>query len=152
MTFRGFGWTWIDLFRGSRLIGSRNKHHRLSSLHAKFEAFLWVMQGISHQQICNPTFVTNYKNIVMMIDWPHEWPSFSAELLKFSCAFFKNSCIVSFVSWGLNSKFDHLVRFSRTCFIMFFVGVYIPLWIVAPTLVWIIERPFDVKKKKIHPS
>ena len=87
-----------------------------------------------------------------MIQNPGAWPNFSTELgelHKLKSRLPEYSIV--FIPRSENVSSDSLVKILRSFHRdMYYIGCSIPVWFLRPPQTWVIDQPFDVKKKDNH--
>ncbi|KAF3554430.1 hypothetical protein F2Q69_00011330 [Brassica cretica] len=97
--FSGCGWVWMDSRENIQLMGTQNFTRCESSLHSEVEAVRWAMENMFQHSPCQ-SFGTDCKELIAMLNDPHEWPSFATELEKIETL---NICFPDF-------KINHVPR------------------------------------------
>ena len=131
-------------------MGTKNIIRRESVLHSELEALRWAMENIP-QHSSSQSFETDCKDLIVMIKESHAWPSFATELerIKTLQICFPNFSITH-VPRVRNQISDLLAKTARSFHRkLLFICCSIPVWLSRLPLAWVIEWPFNVKKKTI---
>ena len=146
--FSGCGWVWMDSGDNIQLMGTRNITWCESALHSELEALRWAMENMLQHSTCQ-SFGTDCKDLIAMIKEPHAWPSFATKFERIETL---QICFSDFsithVPRARNQISDFLAKTARSFHReLLFIGCSIPVWLLRPPLAWVIEWPYDVKKK-----
>ncbi|KAF3504326.1 hypothetical protein F2Q69_00042451 [Brassica cretica] len=128
--FSGCGWVWMDSRENIQLMGTRNFTRCESPLHSEVEALRWAMENMLQHSPCQ-SFGTDCKELIAMLNDPHEWPSFATELKKIETL---KICFPDFkinhVPRVSNQLSDFFAKTARNfCRELLFIGCSIPIWL-----------------------
>ncbi|KAF3570126.1 hypothetical protein F2Q69_00059510 [Brassica cretica] len=111
--FSGYGWVWLDCLGNVQLMGTRNHIRRESALQLEMKALRWAMESMLQHSTCQ-SFGTDCKDLIVMINEPHVWPSFATELERIETP---KICIpdfkITYIPRAQNQISDFLARTAR---------------------------------------
>ncbi|KAF3572429.1 hypothetical protein F2Q69_00059509 [Brassica cretica] len=134
--FSGYGWVWLDCLGNVQLMGARNHIRRESALQLEMEALRLAMESMLQHSTCQ-SFRTDCKDLIVMINEPHVWPSFETELERIETP---KICIpdfkITYIPRAQNQISDFLARTARSFHrVLYFIGCSIPVWLPRPAQV-----------------
>lgn len=115
-------------------MGKHNFIRGESALHSEIQALRWAIENTLQYSTCQ-NFGTDCKDLIVMIEKPHDWPKFAIELEKIATLqiCFPDFKITHIPRRAQNQISDSLVRTARSFYKEFcFIGFSIPIWLPRP--------------------
>ena len=133
----GHPWVWIDNLRNVQFMETRNYPRQESVLHSEVEALRWTMESMFQYSTCQ-SFETD-----CWLPWLRS-PKLGQTLQLAGRIETLQICFPDFkiihIRKAQNQISDSLARTARSFYRdLCFIGCFIPVWLLRPPQVWVIE-------------